>query len=251
MVRVLKGFRQVKRLPEIRECRAATPQWRQLTAAYLGFGFQPFSVGLQSGPFAFEEKSDVPTFWQIFFREIYPVRRTDRLIVDAGANIGTFSLYALSQNPECRVVAIEPSPASLERLRALLKTHQVDSRCTVIHGALGSGEGVTTIADRGGSQFRRTGYGGISVPMLGLDAALPAGEIDFLKMDIEGAEYDTLGAASTAALKRIRRIAIEYHPTASSPHPWPGLRERLVSAGFRVTGETDDGDGYGLAYFER
>jgi FkbM family methyltransferase len=160
-------------------------------------------------------------------------------------------LYALLQNPECRVVAIEPSPASLERLRALLKTHQVDSRCTVVHGALGSGEGVTTIADCGGSQFRRTGCGGLSVPMLGLDAALPAGEIDFLKMDIEGAEYDTLGAASPAALERVRRIALEYHPVDNSPHPWPALRETLLSAGFRITAEEDDGGGYGLAYLQR
>src|ERR1051325_7328262 len=218
MVRVLKGVGQVKRLPEVRECRAATPQWRQLTAAYLGFGFRPFSIGLASGPFAFEEKSDVPTFWQIFFRRIYPVRRTDHLIVDAGANIGAFSLYALLHSPDCRVLAIEPSPASLERLRAVLKAHQVDSRCTIVHGALGSSEGVTTIADREGSQFRRTGCGGIPVPMLRLDAALPAGEIDFLKMDIEGAEYDTLGAASEAALERIRRMALEYHPTSRSPH---------------------------------
>ncbi len=40
------------------------------------------------------------------------MRKTDRLIIDAGANIGAFVLYALLTAPNARVIAIEPAPDS-------------------------------------------------------------------------------------------------------------------------------------------
>ena len=237
---------------EIQRCRAAAPEWKQLLAAYAGFGFHAFSIRLDSGPFEFREKSDVATFWQVFFRDVYPLRPSDRLIVDAGGNIGAFSLYALLKLPECRVISIEPSPSSFARLMAALMANGVADRCTPIQAALGATDGETTLTENGPSQFRRAGVGGVTVRMVRLESVLPTeGEIDLLKMDTEGAEYDTLESASDATLARIRRIAMEYHPTDGAPHRWPALRERLVSAGFRVQNESHDGGGYGMAYLER
>jgi hypothetical protein len=67
------------------------------------------------------------------------------------------------------------------------------------------------------------------------------GENDLLKIDIEGAEYDVLGSADAGILARIRRITLEFHPTAGDTHRWPVLKQQLISAGFRLVSESDDG----------
>src|SRR5579884_3969850 len=105
MGRLLRTLKNPRRFSEISLCKSATPEWMQLLTAYVGFPFRPFFITLKSGPFEFREKSDVATFWQVFFRNVYPLRPADRLIVDAGANIGVFSLYALLALHDCRVIA--------------------------------------------------------------------------------------------------------------------------------------------------
>jgi FkbM family methyltransferase len=252
MRRLLRALANPRRLREVDRCRAATPEWRRLLAAYLGLPLHPFSIRLASGKFEFLEESDVATFWQIFFARVYPLRESDRLIVDAGGNIGVFSLFALLANPRARVIAVEPSQASFERLTATLKEHGVESRCTAVRAALGARNGVTTIMAGGPSQFRRIGVAGEAVPLVTLESILPpAGEVDLMKIDIEGAEYDALGCASPSALRRIRRIVLEIHPVDDAAHPWPELRRWLIWNGFHVTSETDDGGGYGIAHLER
>jgi hypothetical protein len=93
--RLFRTLKNPRRFSEISLCKSATPEWVQLLTAYAGFPFRPFSITLRSGPFEFQEKGDVATFWQVFFRNVYPVRPTDRLIVDADANIG-------AQGTRCR-----------------------------------------------------------------------------------------------------------------------------------------------------
>jgi FkbM family methyltransferase len=252
MQRLLRTLSNPRRLGELSRCKTATTEWKQLVAAYIGLPFHPFSITLKSGPFEFREKSDVATFWQVFFRNVYPLRPADRLIVDAGANIAVFSLYALLALPECRVTAVEPSSSTFARLETTLRENGVRNRCTPIRAALGSREGTTTIATGGGSQFRTTGGEGETVRLTTLAAVLPReGTIDLLKMDTEGAEYETLESADLRTLERIRRIALEYHPTSGSAHRWPALKAHLASAGFRLISEQDDGGGYGMAHMER
>lgn len=252
MRRVLRALANPHRLREVGLCRAAAPEWRRLLAAYLGLPFHPFSISLASGKFEFFEESDVATFWQIFFAEVYPIRASDRLIVDAGGNIGAFSLFALLNNPHARIITIEPSPGSFERLKSALKEHGVESRCTAVPAALGARNGVTSITAAGPSQFRCTDMAGEVVPLVTVESILPReGEVDLMKMDIEGAEYDALGCASPSVLQRIRRLVLEIHPLEGAAHPWPDLRQWLASNGFHVTSETHDGGGYGIAHLEQ
>jgi FkbM family methyltransferase len=119
------------------------------------------------------------------------VRRSDRLIVDAGANIGAFTVYALMTAPQARVISIEPGPDSCDRIRRLLRAHGFEHRCTSHQAALGGQRGVTSLNMDAGSQFRATGAGGVQVDMVTLDEVV-AGRVDLLKMDIEGAENTRL-----------------------------------------------------------
>jgi hypothetical protein len=156
--RFLTAFAYLNRWREVQRCAAITRQWPRLTAAYLGMPVRlPFSITLASGPFEFREFSDVPTFWQIFFRDVYTVRPDDRLIIDAGANIGAFTLYCLLRAPQAFVIAIEPANDSCQRLRDLIHRHGFANRCAIHQAALWDGAGTTTIDMNAGSQFRMTG----------------------------------------------------------------------------------------------
>jgi|SRR5208282_1312469 len=249
LIRLLKAGQNLNRLPEILRCRQHTHQWLRLTAAYIGLKEDfPFEISVPSGIFGFVERGDVATFWQIFCRGIYPVDSSDRLIVDAGANIGAFSLYALQASPVAKVIAIEPAPDSCNRLRSMMSSNGMDSRYTLCEAALGERQGETTIQLSAGSQFRRTGVGGHTVKMVTLDSLVPPNAaVDLLKMDIEGAEYGVLNSVSTDTLLRIRRIVLEFHPRA----PARTAIDPLTSAGFKLTRYQDDGAGYGMAWLQR
>jgi FkbM family methyltransferase len=253
LARILTAVRNPTRLGEVRECRKATRDWFRLTTAYVGASFQPFTIRLTSGPFEFREKSDVATFWRIFFGRLYELEPSDRIIFDAGGNIGAFSLYALLTHPSAKVIAVEPCGVTFSRLELTVRTNGVADRCTCIQAAIGGTNGITKIMDSGPSQFRSVGVDGEPVRQATLESLLPDGDdpIDYLKMDVEGAEYDALGQAQPHVLQRIRKIGLEYHPSHGTMHSWPALREYLRSAGFRVLAEHHDGGGYGMAYLAR
>ena len=215
MRRILTTFAHLNRWREVLHCAAITNQWPRLTAAYLGVPVRfPFSIALASDTFELREFSDIPTFWQIFVRELYAVRPDDRLIIDAGANIGAFTLYCLLRAPQAFVVAIEPADDSCARLRDLIHRHGFADRCAVHQAALSDTPGTTTLNMNAGSQFRVTGRGGVEVEAVTLDAIVaPYPSVDLLKIDIEGAEYQVLPAANPDILGRIRRIEMEYHPS--------------------------------------
>jgi FkbM family methyltransferase len=247
-MRVLKALIHLRRLPEIALCRATTPQWLKLSACYLGFPVRmPFNIQLKTGKFRFSTLADVRTFWCVFFSRIYAVKETDRLIVDAGANIGSFTLYALLKAPQSCVIAIEPAPDTCRRLREVVEEHGFSRRCTIHQAALGSQIGTTTIDLTPESQFRSTGTGSTSVPVFTLDAVVRQAEVDMLKLDIEGGEYSVLATDSPRCLHQFQRIDMEFHPNGSLAD----LVAPLERAGLKCISVRDDGNAYGLALFER
>jgi hypothetical protein len=94
------------------------------------------------------------------------------------------------------------------------------------------------------SQFRATGKGGLEVETITLDQ-IAGCSVDLLKMDIEGAEYETLASASMRALANIRRAVVEYHPNGSIADC------HLDRAGFILSSVRDDGNGYGIALWHQ
>jgi FkbM family methyltransferase len=247
--RIVKAVRHLDRIPEILRCRGHAKEWRTLSSAYLGLNSAfPFEVTLPSGRFLFCESSDVATFWQIFYRNIYPVRISDRVIIDAGGNIGAFTLFALLNAPGTKVIAIEPATDTCVRFRAMLAEHKLEHRCALHEAALAGAAGETTIQLNVGSQFRRSGLPGQRVAAMTLDSLIPDDEpVDFLKMDIEGAEYEVLNTTPAQTLRRIGRIALEYHPQA----PYERALQPLLTNGFRLVKLQEDGGGYGVAWLEQ
>ncbi|WP_328874620.1 FkbM family methyltransferase [Streptomyces sp. NBC_00287] len=166
--------------------------------------------------------------------------RPDGLVVDAGANIGLFTVFTKQRYPQARVLAIEPIPDTLRALRANLELHGVDgvtvcpkglsdkseqrefyyfpsmpgNSTTHLAEKLRDRETMTTYAERRVAEevFR---HETVRAPVAGLSEIMAefsvSGEVDLLKMDIEGDEVRALHGIADADWPRIRQIVMEVH----------------------------------------
>ena len=170
------------------------------------------------------------------------------VIVDAGANVGVFSIYIARQNRSCRVVALEPFAENFRYLQDNVARSRLGN-VTCHETALGGGfeqaqmqavgtrsldhvlvrdqVPVAVVSARAGetigpqpsalsSQLDPSGAQVEAnminvIPLSALFDLAGAQEINFLKVDIEGSEREVFGAAPPDALHRILRIAMEYH----------------------------------------
>ena len=159
------------------------------------------------------------------------------LAVDIGGFLGTVALALLIDNPNLRVILVEPIPENLDMIRRNLSVNGVADRATVIAGAAGRSGDLVTIAYafQGEENELHHAFVGnavvadatfehkeVAYPALGLED-LTDGEIAYLKIDCEGGEW---GFLTSPGLERIARIEGEYHPVLL-PDGTTGSRERL------------------------
>ena len=71
----------------------------------------------------------------------------------------------------------------------------------------------------------------MKVDTVQLDELIGDSPVDFLKMDIEGAETDVI--ADSHSLAKVRQMFIEYHGFQNQPQRLSTLLDCLTQAGFR------------------
>jgi FkbM family methyltransferase len=135
------------------------------------------------------------------------------LVVDVGAHVGTYTLRAAKAG--AKVIAIEPNPESFRLLETNVHLNSFNSIITR-NVAVGAAAGVGWLSTeevftgRGRLTGIDSGHG-CRVTISRLDDLLgewAASPIDWLKIDVEGSEYDLmLGAKHT--LERSRNLIIE------------------------------------------
>ena len=150
----------------------------------------------------------------------FETSRPDPVVIDGGANIGMFSLATLRDHPGARITAFEPDPGIGAMLRENLAINNA-SQVAIVDAALGSANGEMSFApdgQAGGALV--SGDTDMRVRVVPLSQYLK-GEVDFLKLNIEGAELDVLReAAASNCLRRVCAMVIEYHG-------WAGGEQRL------------------------
>lgn len=134
--------------------------------------------------------------------------------VDVGANIGLVSVTLACLGAS--VHAYEPDADNF----ALLIENAAGWPIMARQEALFDGSPSVSV-ERNRSGLTRTGhnlYDAAQVTASTLDVAVERGRyVDFLKMDVEGAEATIIGSATSATFERIGVIAMEYHDAADVP----------------------------------
>src|SRR5579863_9879953 len=140
----------------------------------------------------------------------HEVRRGD-IVLDCGANIGVFTRKALSRGASL-VVAIEPAPHTLEALRRNFEEEIKSGRVSVYPKGVWDRDAELELAVDGANQaansivLDRGPAPKIRIPLTTIDeivAELKLARVDFIKMDIEGAERPAIKAASNT-IQRFR-----------------------------------------------
>ncbi len=203
---------------------------------------------------------------EIFFTRVYnpsylPIEDND-IVVDIGANNGVFTLFAASITHNA-VHAFEPSPRNVEVLRRNIAAnglHHVTAHCDAVSDKIGSAKLFLNAED--GQQnllsdqilpakiaqyktntdlnYLITGpdvaESYIEVPTTTLQEIIDSNnfeQINFLKLDCEGAESLILQSTPTAYLQRVRKIAMEFHDHLSELNH-TDLQHILEGAGFHT-----------------
>ncbi len=184
---------------------------------------------------------------EIFLDKDYGDVRDDTVVVDLGASIGTFAVYAATSAHNVRVFAYEPMPAFYKLLRLNVALNGLEHSVQPFNLAVA--------ADRSDRQLSVGAPGllfptlmtpaqhaSVSTPVHCVDLATIVGEnglsrVDLLKMDIEGAEYDVLEAAPRELFRHIREIRMEYHVLDDLRQNVAGLKAMLTARGYRITRE--------------
>jgi FkbM family methyltransferase len=146
--------------------------------------------------------------------------RSGDVVVDVGAHIGTFDDDALRLGAS-KVILVEPDPVNVECIRRNFKNEIADGRVVVVAegawskndtlefsiGVANSGTGSVVLPETGAKTIR--------VPVRPLDDILRSirvSKVDFIKMDIEGAERQALLGAKETLIKWKPRLMIDsYH----------------------------------------
>lgn len=143
------------------------------------------------------------------------------VVVDVGAHAGMFALQAVQRG--AYVYAVEPSPMNLTMLRRNVKNNELGHRVEIIEKAVAS-ESDRLVPLRLGSPFpgqRSTAFKAskisecdvetISLSDLLSGVILEHGRVDFLKIDIEGGEYEIASGDPVPELSECRYISISLH----------------------------------------
>lgn len=121
------------------------------------------------------------------------------VFMDVGANAGFYSFWVLSlQHPGLRVLAVEPTPEMLERMRFNLKTNQLEDRIRLFPCAV-TAEPCEVFIEQHAENLGQTGVkssgSGVKVagvPLMQLLEQAGVSKVDALKIDIEGLEVKVL-----------------------------------------------------------
>lgn len=150
----------------------------------------------------------------IFFaRDLKPEPKT---ILDIGANTGIVAMTLAKRYPQSRILAVECAPYNVDALRKNLLLNDIvnvtvmpvavwseaDKEIELFQTPWGSGEL---------SQFNSPGYPSIKVLTVSLNQLLLSNPWDFVKIDIEGAEYEAFKTVSLDAYRNLKRLQIEIH----------------------------------------
>jgi FkbM family methyltransferase len=185
--------------------------------------------------------------WQ--FREIFSdqsykfkTEADDIVIYDCGANVGLSCLYYHLMYPRARVEVFEPDPAIFQLLKqnvSALGSEKIGLYEKAVWVEDGTLDFYQNDVDSG-SLTAVSNAPKVTVETIDLFKALQKeARIDFLKMDIEGAEAQVMVHIEPILFK-IGAMFIEYHSRPSEPQALAGLLQRLEKAGFRYFLKTEN-----------
>ncbi|WP_210148437.1 FkbM family methyltransferase [Chryseobacterium scophthalmum] len=162
------------------------------------------------------EESDIDVFKQVFIEKQYmPYQyKNPKIIIDAGGNVGLFSVLMKNNFPDAKIITIEPDGDNFLMAEKNLKNY---SDVKVLHKGLWSNDVKLKIinedASKWGIQVVEDNENG-KIEAISINTLIKENnfdKIDLLKMDIEGSEKEVFSKNYENWLPKVKILVIELH----------------------------------------
>ena len=147
------------------------------------------------------------------------------VIIDGGAHIGIGVLFFKKLYPDAKVIAIEPDPRNIKLLKdniskqnlsdVILEQSALSHKNTPVNLYRYSWSWSNSIVNEVWGN-KEQAIDAITIPSILLSHIINE-EIAFLKLDIEGAEYEVLNEAKDK-LSLVKEMVIEFHKSPGNPN---------------------------------
>lgn len=187
---------------------------------------------------------DAITIFVIFIRKDYGNIKDDSIVIDIGANIGIFCIYAALTSRNSVVYAYEPVAQSYNLLVENIKLNNIENKVFSFQKGVGSTEEERKIFLSNSSQFHslysenESNKKFIEISLISLADVFVLNKLekcDVLKLDCKGAEFEILYNTSNENFKNIKEIRLEYHNQKIKDYNIDSLIKFIESKGFRLT----------------
>lgn len=195
-------------------------------------------------------------FKELFLTDVYNIGElvkqlpANPTVIDIGANGGYFNVLLLSKIPTATIYAYEPMPANISYLKKIIQQNEILQKSLKLHETA-----VTDVAD--GSieffteannenqvvasvidGFNKNNTQKITVTTTSLTAIIANNnieDIDLLKVDCEGSEYEIFYGTDEAVFSKIRYMIVESHDLDLERKNFNSLKNYIEKLGFSVT----------------
>ena len=192
--------------------------------------------------FLFNKKIKINSaFWylhgleELFLEETYKFNSLSNSprIIDCGANTGLSVIYFKKLFSQAKITAFEPDKKIFSVLKENLHTFEYDD-VELINKAVWSENGSIKFLASGGVSSRiseEKNEQTIEMPTFRLSDLLDE-KIDFLKIDIEGAEFEVIKDCASK-LKNVENLFIEYHSLEKNEQKLDEILKIMKDSGFK------------------
>ena len=176
------------------------------------------------------------SYHEIFIDKIMDFKTSTKspLIIDCGANIGLATIFFKSIMPKAKVISFEPNPNIFSVLKQNVESFNFEN--VELHEvAVWNKDGEINFHLEGGHSSRIPKEGESlevsKVKTIALKKFINR-KVDFLKIDIEGAEYVVIKSIQNE-LKMVDNLFLEYHSNVIEVQSLDEILKILKTVGFR------------------
>lgn len=195
-------------------------------------------------------------FKEIFMEDVYDINRLvqrlpqNPVVIDIGANAGFFDILLLSKIRACKILAYEPLVSNTRFLEEVMEQHPFMKEHIYLYQKAVTGTEKECIElfmeDTDDNQVVASVFDGFnkenlkktSLPAISLTKIITENnlqQIDLLKMDCEGSEYDIIRNTSPDLLMRAAFMSIEVHNVDDGENNFASLKNYLEALGYSLT----------------
>lgn len=177
------------------------------------------------------------TYRDLFENELYRFTsdKESPLIIDCGSNIGVSVIYYKQLYPKARIIAFEPDQGNFQVLTTNVKSNGFTG-IELNEAAVWVTNGEITFesSESEASHITENSAGSHKVRSVRLNDLLRAeAEVDFLKVDIEGAEWAVIKDCAEN-LHKVKNLFLEYHGKVEDTDKLTDLLQLVHQKGFKI-----------------